>query len=445
MHARGGGAGGAAAGQNTSLDVPLLGKITLAEEAEFMVCVVGIMSSLGVYGLMQERIVRHPYAAPGSDAAEFFNSSLFLVFCNRIFTCASAAVWSKAKGQPLAPACPLYKYGSISLSNVVATTCQYEALKFVSFPVQTLAKCAKMMPVLVWGTLMSGKRYKVKPSLARMRAQRTAHLAKRSLGALAHLLCRPLSSLSPRSATQVSDYAAAAAVTLSCTFFLLESAGDNDAGNVRPNVGAMGGAVATAYGVGLMVCYLSFDGFTSTFQDKLFAGYEGMSIMNQVFWVTTFSTGVTLLSLVSSGQLWPALAMLMRHSSLAGHVVLLSVAATAGQFFITYTIKQYGALPFATIMTTRQLVSILLSCFMYGPPLNLRQWIALVATFASLYLRNYGKMQGKKARRRGHGPEDASEAGEGDAERLVGADASGGDMELGNPTRRAPSVVAEVR
>ena len=77
---------------------------------------------------------------------------------------------------------PLYKYSFCSVSNIASSACQYEALKYVSFPVQTLAKCAKMMPVLFWGTIMSGKRYKV------------------------------------------ADYAAAVVVTLSCTLFLLESA-----------------------------------------------------------------------------------------------------------------------------------------------------------------------------------------------------------------------------
>lgn len=47
-------------------------------------------------------------------------------------------------------------------SNVVATFCQYEALKYVSFPVQTLGKCAKMIPVMVWGTLVNQKSYKGK-------------------------------------------------------------------------------------------------------------------------------------------------------------------------------------------------------------------------------------------------------------------------------------------
>ena len=45
---------------------------------------------------------------------------------------------------------------------MVATFCQYEALKYVSFPVQTLGKCAKMIPVMIWGSAVNGKTYKAK-------------------------------------------------------------------------------------------------------------------------------------------------------------------------------------------------------------------------------------------------------------------------------------------
>jgi solute carrier family 35 (adenosine 3'-phospho 5'-phosphosulfate transporter), member B2 len=45
---------------------------------------------------------------------------------------------------------------------VVATFCQYEALKYVSFPVQTLGKCAKMIPVMIWGSAVNAKTYKAK-------------------------------------------------------------------------------------------------------------------------------------------------------------------------------------------------------------------------------------------------------------------------------------------
>lgn len=57
------------------------------------------------------------------------------------------------------PVAPSYGYGAVSLSNVMATTCQYEALKYVTFPLQTLGKCAKMIPVMVWGSIMLQKRW----------------------------------------------------------------------------------------------------------------------------------------------------------------------------------------------------------------------------------------------------------------------------------------------
>ena len=34
------------------------------------------------------------------------------------------------------PAAPVYAYAAVSLSNVVATLCQYEALKYLTFPLQ---------------------------------------------------------------------------------------------------------------------------------------------------------------------------------------------------------------------------------------------------------------------------------------------------------------------
>lgn len=104
----------------------------------------------------------------------------------------------------------------MSLSNVVATCCQYEALKYVAFPVQTLGKCAKMIPVMMWGTLISRKTYSAK------------------------------------------DYAAALLVTTGCTVFLLNRGADAKASRESSLLGGV-----------LMLTYLTFDGFTSTFQVRL--------------------------------------------------------------------------------------------------------------------------------------------------------------------------------
>ncbi|KAF3661009.1 UDP-galactose/UDP-glucose transporter 5B [Capsicum annuum] len=156
--------------------------------AQATFAVVGIMSTLVIYGILQEalaaciefgnvkvsrmvsfavwgkgkrksrfleKIMRVPYG----PNKEYFSYSLFLVFCNRITTSAVSAGVLLASKKALDPVAPLYKYGVVSVSNILTTTCQYEALKYVSFPVQTLAKCAKMIPVMIWGAIIMQKKY----------------------------------------------------------------------------------------------------------------------------------------------------------------------------------------------------------------------------------------------------------------------------------------------
>ena len=120
-------------------------------------CVIGVVGSLLVYGVLQERIMSQPYSDAGKD--EFFSYSVFLVLSNRVLGCLMAAVILAITKGNVTPVAGIHRYAVVSLSNVVATTCQYEALKYLSFPVQTLGKCAKMIPVMIWGFLINQKRY----------------------------------------------------------------------------------------------------------------------------------------------------------------------------------------------------------------------------------------------------------------------------------------------
>ena len=57
--------------------------------------------------------------------------------------------------------CPFYKYSFCSLSNILSSWFQYEALKYVSFPTQVLAKACKVIPVMLMGKAISGNKYPV--------------------------------------------------------------------------------------------------------------------------------------------------------------------------------------------------------------------------------------------------------------------------------------------
>ena len=301
--------------------------------AMLTVCVAGIVGSLLVYGVLQERLMTRPF---GPGEGEKFKYSVFIVLHNRLVSSIIAVIAILVRKSSWLPAAPSYAYLGVSASNVVATSCQYEALKYVSFPVQTLAKCSKMIPVMIWGMFIMGKRYKLK------------------------------------------DYLIAAGVTIGATVFVLY--GDVTAKHTK----GKSEKETTMMGMLLMLGYLGFDGFTSTFQDKLFKGYK-MGTYNQMLYVNLFSSGVSLFTLMTTGQFFPALGFVLRHLDCWNFIILLSFASTIGQLFILYTIKEYGALIFATIMTTRQFLSILLSCIIFANPLTFGQWGGTGIIFGSLY------------------------------------------------------------
>ena len=321
-----------------------MGAPSTATMLKVLGCVTGVVGSLLVYGILQERIMTRPYGE--GDDAEKFTFSVFLVMNNRCVSMLVAAIVLAVMQTAVSPVAPIYKYAAVSASNVVATTCQYEALKYVSFPVQTLGKCAKMIPVMIWGYAINGRTYKL------------------------------------------ADYLVACGVMGGCTLFALY--GETTAKD------AEGGPHTGVYGIALMLGYLGFDGFTSTFQDKLFRGYQ-METYNQMLWVNFCSAVISSFWLFSDSSMGKAVAFIENHPESLTDVLVLSAASTCGQLCILYTIREFGALLFATIMTTRQFLSILLSCIIFMHPLTALQWVGTVMVFASLYYQAFVKQQAKEA------------------------------------------------
>lgn len=56
-----------------------------------------------------------------------------------------------------------------------------------------------------------------------------------------------------------------------------------------------------------------------------------------------------------------------------------------GQIFLYLIVKEFGAFKLALVMTTRQMVSMVLSTLFFGHQLNNTQWGAAVVVFATLY------------------------------------------------------------
>merc|ERR1719254_244573 len=193
---------------------------------------------------------------------EMFLWSAFLVLWNRFFAVLYAVIMATSKSEGFAPAAPWWKFLAVSLSNVFASMCQYEALKFVSFPVQMLGKSFKMMPVMCWGMVISGKRY------------------------------------------GLMEWLVALCITGGVTEFL------------------MTGSISSSHHTGtswkglvLLLVFLVLDGFTSTFQEKLFKEHKTTKY-NQMMYINFFSMTVSFITLCVSGELVPSFRFAATHPQL---------------------------------------------------------------------------------------------------------------------------------
>lgn len=100
--------------------------------------------------------------------------------------------------------------------------------------------------------------------------------------------------------------------------------------------------------------------------------------------------------LLLSSDLAPAVQFSLDYPVFFASSIGLSICAAGGQLVIYHTIKKFGALFFAIVMTTRQVFSILLSCLYFRHPLSFGQWTGAGTVFGALYYKGARKKPGKK-------------------------------------------------
>lgn len=181
------------------------------------------------------------------------------------------------------------------------------------------------------------------------------------------------------------DYLAAIVVTFGCAMFVLS--GDITAPTVDSDV-STSLLVFTTTGILLLSVFVIFDGLTCTVQDKIFGSYE-MHSCSQLLYISSWSAMFAFAFLTVSGQLKGAVQFVSRHPSSLMLMIMQSLVSTAVQLFISFTIKEYGALNFALMMTLRQFLSIVLSCIVFEHELTLLQWYAIFSVAEYIILTIY--------------------------------------------------------
>ncbi|KAM0789872.1 hypothetical protein ACM66B_006718 [Microbotryomycetes sp. NB124-2] len=310
------------------------------KRTSLMLHAAGLVVIYSLYGVLQEKIMRSSTYGPNN---EHFTSSSLLIVVNRLFsiTTGCAILWYKSSKSPehgsfgarLRPASPYVAYASVAFFNFLSTTCQYEALKYVSYTTQSLAKTSKMIPVLAVGAVVWKKQHKPK------------------------------------------EWIAGAVILLGCATYLFSAppAGHKPHQDATQSSGFLNGLLGALFLVG----YLFFDGLVSTTQEKVFGKNPSSSdpfgpespVLDQMVWTNCFACAIAVTAaLVSNatGTLLPNLRLLMTSASLLWDVVVFSGASAVGLIILLNTIASFGALTSSLIMTIRQFLSILINAGIFG-------------------------------------------------------------------------------
>uniref|UniRef100_A0A251RNJ9 Putative UDP-galactose transporter 3 n=2 Tax=Helianthus annuus TaxID=4232 RepID=A0A251RNJ9_HELAN len=315
---------------------------------ELAFCVAGIWSAYIYQGVLQETVSTKRFG-PNKERFEhlaflnFAQSSVCLIWSFMMIK-----LWpSKDTGRA-----PWWSYWSAGITNTIGPAMGIEALKYISYPAQVLAKSSKMIPVMVMGTLVYGIRY-----------------------TLPEYLCTLLV------AGGVSAFA------------LAKSSSKTISKLAHPNA---------PLGYGLCFLNLAFDGFTNATQDSISARYPKTGAWDIMLGMNLWGAIYNFVFMFGWPQAsgYQAIEFCKNHPEAGWDILYYCLCGAIGQNFIFFTISRFGSLTNTTITTTRKFVSIVVSSVVSGNPLSRKQWGSVVMVFSGLSYQIYLKWQKAQKKRK---------------------------------------------
>ncbi|XP_048441067.1 UDP-galactose/UDP-glucose transporter 3-like [Pyrus x bretschneideri] len=305
----------------------------------FGFCVVGIWSAYIYQGVLQETLSTKRFGPDGNR----FEHLAFLNLAQNVVCLIWSYIMLKLCSSGNAGGAPMWTYWSAGITNTIGPAMGIEALKYISYPAQVLAKSSKMIPVMLMGTLVYGKRY-----------------------SFPEYVCTLL---------------VAGGVSV---FALLKTSSKTISKLAHPNA---------PLGYGLCFLNLAFDGFTNATQDSIKARYPKTSAWEIMLGMNLWGTIYNMIYMFGwpRGSGFEAVQFCKQHPEAAWDIFLYCLCGAAGQNFIFLTISRFGSLANTTITTTRKFVSIVVSSLLSGNPLSTKQWGSVVMVFSGLSYHIYHK------------------------------------------------------
>jgi len=303
--------------------------------AKLLFCYAGLQASYLTWGYMQELIMTTVFDPTKNVPNGKFPSAAFCVFSNRFLAVIVGAILCRLKhGAFFANStAPLISFAPCSMSNTLSSWSQYASLKYVAFPVQTVFKSSKIIPVMIMGRFLKGTTY------------------------------------------PFGQYAEALLITIGVAIFSLSSKTSNSESNTE------------IIGLIFMVMYICCDSFTSQWQDKVYQQYGRKNVdpYQMMLGVNSWAITFTVVGLIVTGDVPIIMEFLSANPIAFRYNVITAITSATGQLFIFYTIKEFGPIVFTIMMTTRQLFSITISCIIFGHVISPISFLGASLVFSVIF------------------------------------------------------------
>lgn len=297
----------------------------------------GIYGAFLYYGLLQEDVLT--YTSP--DGVKFTMAWFLQVLeaaANVVIGFGGRALLGGTAGLPMQP------YALSGATQVLAKYCTSASTIYgLAYPVATLAKSAKMVPVMA-GSLLIGK-----------------------------------------ATYTMREYAQVAMIVAGTAMVALAK--------------KKGGGGSSVLGVAFIVASLVFDGITGGVQQRLKTEIASAGKKQMPYDIMTFTNLFMMLTALAfalvRGELFSGMGFLTANPEIMSKIIKFSLCSAIGQSFIFFTIANFGPLACTTVTTTRKVFTVLLSIVTKGHSMNAQGWAGIALASAGIL----AEMQEKLARK----------------------------------------------
>lgn len=311
---------------------------------DFLICFLGLQASYLVWGMMQELIMDTQFTPTPLTPKGKFPSATFCVFSNRFLALIASGIACYAYHGRLDSNVPLIRFTPCALSNTLSSWSQYQALTCVSFSLQTIFKSIKILPVMLMGKFLKGTQYSLMEQLE------------------------------------------AILITMGVMLFSMSKSNWVSSNPKYEFIGII-----------LLCLYVLFDSFTSQWQSKLYKDYGKIDSFQMMYGVNISALVITSVALIFSGELYLVYEFFSINPGAMYYNLIGSLASATGQFAIFYTIKKFGPIVFTIMMTTRQMLSIIISNYVFNHPMSFQMYLGALLVFGSILHSTYRQFQKKSS------------------------------------------------